>query len=80
MANMNFSMITVSIPTVDELLLRPISPQRKQEVLLRLERQARLTELEQTRKHWLENLSKEELIELVNKQWDKLQTLTHDTF
>lgn len=64
-------MITISIPTVDELLLKPITPQRTQEVLLRLERQARLTELKQARKHWLESLSKDELIELAMKHWDE---------
>jgi hypothetical protein len=72
MVKTNFNaMITISIPTVDELLLRPVSPQKKEEVLLRFERQTRLTELKQARKHWLESLSKEELIELVMKHMDK---------
>lgn len=68
-------MITISIPTVDELSLRPISPQRTQEVLLRLERQARLAELKQATKQWLESLSKEDLIEVAMEQWDKLHTV-----
>lgn len=72
MAKTNFNaVITISIPTVDELLLRPVSPQKKEEVLLRFERQTRLAELKQARKHWLESLSKEELVKLAMKHWDE---------
>lgn len=73
MVNTNLNaMITVSvIPTIDEILQRPVSPQKRQEILLRFERQARLAELKQARKHWLESLSKEELVKLVMKHWDE---------
>lgn len=71
MVNTNLNaMITVSvIPT--KILQRPVSPQKRQEILLRFERQARLAELKQARKHWLENLSKDELVKLVMKHWDE---------
>lgn len=71
---MNFSMITVSsIPSIEAL--QPLSPQRNEETLLRLAKQARLAELKRDTKQWLESLSKEELIEVAMKQWDKLHTV-----
>ena len=73
MAKTNFNaVITVSvIPTIDEVLQRPVSPQKRKEILLRFERQTRLAELKQARRHWLESLSKEELVKLAMKHWDE---------